>query len=51
MNILIVCGEYFNQSNGLSLSTQRFVEQLNDWAMKCGCFPRIAAANQSILCR
>ena len=27
MNILIVCGEYFNQSNGLSLSTQRFVEQ------------------------
>ena len=27
MNILIVCGEYFNKSNGLSLSTQRFVEQ------------------------
>jgi glycosyltransferase involved in cell wall biosynthesis len=27
MNILIVCGDYFNQSNGLSLSTQRFVEQ------------------------
>ena len=27
MKILIVCGEYFNQSNGLSLSTQRFVEQ------------------------
>ncbi|MDD5860472.1 MAG: glycosyltransferase [Eubacteriales bacterium] len=27
MNILIVCGEYFNQSNGLSLSTQRFAEQ------------------------
>jgi hypothetical protein len=27
MKILIVCGEYYNQSNGLSLSTQRFVEQ------------------------
>ncbi len=27
MRILIVCGEYFNSSNGLSLSTQRFVEQ------------------------
>ena len=27
MRILIVCGEYFNCSNGLSLSTQRFVEQ------------------------
>lgn len=27
MNILIVCGDYFNKSNGLSLSTQRFVEQ------------------------
>ena len=22
---------------------------LNDWAMKCGCFPRIAAANQSTI--
>ena len=27
MKILIVCGEYFNTGNGLSLSTQRFVEQ------------------------
>ena len=27
MKILIVCGEYFNVSNGLSLSTQRFVKQ------------------------
>ena len=27
MRILIVCGEYFNSSNGLSLSTRRFVEQ------------------------
>lgn len=25
VKILIVCGEYFNESNGLSLSTQRFV--------------------------
>ena len=28
MKILIVCGEHFNKSNGLSLSTKRFVEQL-----------------------
>ena len=27
MKILIVCGEYFNQSNGLSISTQRFVKE------------------------
>lgn len=27
MKILIVCGEYFNSSNGLSLSTQRFVKE------------------------
>ena len=27
MKILIVCGEFFNKSNGLSLSTQRFAEQ------------------------
>ena len=27
MNILIVCGEYFNKSNGLSISTQRFVRE------------------------
>ena len=27
MKILIVCGEYFNTGNGLSLSTQRFAEQ------------------------
>lgn len=28
MNILVVCGDYFNQSNGLCLSTQRFVKEL-----------------------
>lgn len=27
MKILIVCGEYFNTSNGLSISTQRFVKE------------------------
>ncbi len=27
MKILIVCGEYFNRSNGLSISTQRFVKE------------------------
>ncbi len=27
MKILIVCGEYFNTSNGLSVSTQRFVKE------------------------
>ena len=27
MKILIVCGEYFNKSNGLSISTQRFVKE------------------------
>lgn len=27
MRILIVCGEYFNSSNGLSISTQRFVKE------------------------
>lgn len=27
MKILIICGEYFNTSNGLSLSTQRFVKE------------------------
>ena len=27
MKILIVCGEYFNTSNGLSISTQRFVRE------------------------
>lgn len=27
MRILVVCGEYFNASNGLSLSTQRFVRE------------------------
>ena len=27
MKILIVCGEYFNSSNGLSISTQRFVKE------------------------
>ena len=27
MKMLIVCGEYFNQSNGLSISTQRFVKE------------------------
>ena len=27
MKILIVCGEFFNRSNGLSLSTQRFVKE------------------------
>ena len=27
MKILIVCGEYFNLSNGLSISTQRFVKE------------------------
>lgn len=27
MKLLIVCGEYFNASNGLSISTQRFVKE------------------------
>ena len=27
MKILIVCGEYYNKSNGLSISTQRFVKE------------------------
>ena len=27
MKILIVCGEFFNKSNGLSVSTQRFVKE------------------------
>ncbi len=42
MKLLIVCGEYFNKSNGLSISTQRFVKEF----LRMGVDVRVLASDR-----
>lgn len=36
MRILIAIDDYFNQSNGMCISTQRFVKEFKKWDMMYG---------------